>query len=266
MVVDASDNPNSELHGGRLQFYWQVWHHSHCHPRVVQILRFSYPIIPQSNPPKSVFPTIHRGYSKPENHRFLTECVSEMLKKGLFTLSRFAQLHVFAVGCFLYPNPEKMASCDRSQCPEQLPACPYVQNGNSRHYQKLSQKRRMAIFHRSERCVLSCSHSSRFSTLATFPCRQKNTSIRSSAMWVSDGTATVHANCKRSKTHSSVLQNSSSPVPGRLVVESRCQIPVSAPDKRTHPCGERTRLCDKLRKIRARTYTKKSTFWVTISI
>ena len=149
---------------------------------------------------------------------------------------------------------KKMASCDRSQCPEQLPACSYVQNGDSRDYQKLGQKRQMASFHRSERCILSRSHSSRFSTLATFPCRQKNVSIQSSAIRVSDGTPRVHADCKRGKTRSSVPRNLSSPVPGRLVVESRYQTPVSAPYKRTHPCDARTRLCDELRKIRARTY------------
>ena len=86
VAVDASDNQDPVLHGGGLQFYWQVWHRLHCHPRVVQILRFGYQIIPQSNPPKSVLPTIHSGYCKPEKHHFLTDCVSEMLKKG------FAQL------------------------------------------------------------------------------------------------------------------------------------------------------------------------------
>ena len=81
-AADASDNQKPILHGGRLQFYWQVWQLLHCHPRVVQILRFGYQIIPQSNPPKSVLPTIHSGYSKREKHRILTDCISEMLKKG----------------------------------------------------------------------------------------------------------------------------------------------------------------------------------------
>ena len=55
---------------------------------------------------------------------------------------------------------------------------------------------------------------------------------------------------------SSVSRNSSSPIPGRLVVKSKYQTPVSALHKRTHPWDSRTRLCDKFRKIRARTYTK----------
>ena len=45
-------------------------------------------------------------------------------------------------------------------------------------------------------------------------------------------------------------------MPGRLVFKSKYQTPASAPDKRTYPYDSRTRLCDKLRKIRARTYTK----------
>ena len=124
VVVDASDNQNSVLHGGHLQFYWQVWLHLHCHPRVVQILRFSYQIIPQSNPPKSVLPTIHSGYNKPEKHRFLTDCVSEMLKKGGYLPSqglhnsRFSQQVISST-----QTREKMASCDRSQCPAHLLAC-----------------------------------------------------------------------------------------------------------------------------------------------
>ena len=64
-------------------------------------------------------------------------------------------------------------------------------------------------------------------------------------------TPRVHADCKRSKPHSLVPRNSSSPIPGRLVVKSKYQTPVPAPDKRTHPYDSRTRLCDKLKKIRA---------------
>ena len=146
---------------------------------------------------------------------------------------------------------EKMAPCDRSKCPEHFSACSYVQNGDCRDYQKLGHKRGMASFHRSEGCILSRSHSSGFSSLASFPCKQTNIPIQSSAFRVSDGTPRVHADCKRSITRSSVPRNSSSPIPGRLVVKSKYQTPVSAPDKRTHPCGPRTRLCDKFRKIRA---------------
>ena len=42
----------------------------------------------------------------------------------------------------------------------------------------------MARFDRPERCVLSHSHTSRFSTLATFPCRQKNVLVQSTAIRV----------------------------------------------------------------------------------
>ena len=141
---------------------------------------------------------------------------------------------------------EKMAPCDRSKCPEQFSACSYVQNGDCRDYQKLGHKRGMASFHKSVGCVLSRSHTSGFSTLASFPCRQTNIPIQSSAFRVSDGTPRVHADCKRSKTRSSVPRNSSSPIPGRLVIKSKYKTPVSAPHKRTHPCGATTGFCDKL--------------------
>ena len=115
----------------------------------------------------------------------------------------------------------------------------------------------MASFDRPERCVLSRAHTPRFITLAMFPCRQTNVSLQSTAIAVGDCTPIVHADCKRSKAHSSVSRNLSSPIPGLLVVKSKYQTPVSAPDKRTRPYDSRTRLCDKFRKIRARNYIKK---------
>ena len=86
---------------------------------------------------------------------------------------------------------EKMAPCDRSKCPEQFSACSYVQNGDCRDYQKLGHKRGMASFHRSEGCVLSRSHTSGFSSLASIPCRQTNVPIQSSAFLVSEFTRIV---------------------------------------------------------------------------
>ena len=246
-AADASYYYKLILHGGCLQFYWQVWQLLHCHPRVVQILRFSYQIIPQSNPPKSVLPTIHRlRFRNGQNRGYLTT-------QGLHN-SRFLQQ---IVSCT--KTRGKMAPCDRSKCPEQFSACSYVQNGDFRDYQKLGHKRGMASFHRSEGCILSRSHTSGFSSLASFPCRQTNVPIQSSAFRVSDGTPRVHTDCKRSKTRSS-------PIPGRLVVKSKYQTPVSAPDKRTHPCDARIWLCDKFRKNQSLNLHKKSTFWVTISI
>ena len=151
---------------------------------------------------------------------------------------------------------EKMASSDRTQCPEQISACSYIQNGNCRDYPKFAHERGMASVHRSEGCVFSRSHTSGFSTLASFPCRKANVPVQSSSFQVGDSTPRVHANRTRSKTCSSVSRNSSSPVSRRLVVKSKYQAPMSGTDKRTHSGGARSRLCDKLRKIRARTYTK----------
>ena len=155
-----------------------------------------------------------------------------------------------------------MAACDRPQCPELLYDSTNIQNGNGRDYQKLPDKRRMASFDRSERCVLSRAHTSRFSTFATLPCRQENVPIQSSAIRVSNGTPRVHADCKRGKAHSSVPRNSSSPIPGRLVVKGKHQTPVPAPDKRTPPYSSTTQLRDKFRKIRARAYTKNRFPWL----
>ena len=49
-------------------------------PRSCAILRWGYRIIPQSKIPISVLPTIHSGYARPENHVFLRDCMSQMLK------------------------------------------------------------------------------------------------------------------------------------------------------------------------------------------
>ena len=118
----------------------------------------------------------------------------------------------------------------------------------------------MASFDRPERCVLLRAHTPRFITLAMLPCRQTNVSPQSTAIAVGDCTLIVHADCKRSKAHSSVSRNLSSPIPGRLVVKSKYQTPVSAPDKRTRPYDSRTRLCDNFRKIRAQNYNRLSGF------
>ena len=109
---------------------------------------------------------------------------------------------------------QKVAACDRPRCPEQLYDYTNVQNGNDRNYQKLPDKRRMASFDRSERCVLSRAYTSRIPTFATLPCRQENVSIQGSAIRVSNGTPRFHVDCKRGKAHSSVLRNSISPISG----------------------------------------------------
>ena len=76
-----------------------------CYPRVVQILRFGYQIIPQSNPPKSGLHTIHSGCSKPEKHRFLTDCGSEMLKKGAIYPIKVCTTLGFCSRLFRGPKP-----------------------------------------------------------------------------------------------------------------------------------------------------------------
>ena len=151
---------------------------------------------------------------------------------------------------------EKMAPSNRLKCTEQLSAGSHLQDGDCRDHPKFAYKRGMAGFHRSQRCVLSCSHTPGLSAFASLPCRQANVPVQSSAVRASNSTSRVHANRTRSKTCSSVSRNSCSPVSRRLVVKSKYQPPMSFTDKRTHSGGARSRLCDKLRKVRARTYTK----------
>ena len=151
---------------------------------------------------------------------------------------------------------QKMAASNRSQCSEQLFVCTNLQDGDRGNYQKFPDKRRMGSLHRSKRRVLSCSHTSGFSTLATLPCRQENVPVQGSAFRFSNSTTRVHVDCKRSEARTSVSRNSSSPIPGRLVVKGKLPTPVHEPDKRTPSYGPGTRFRDKLRKIRARTYTK----------
>ena len=151
---------------------------------------------------------------------------------------------------------QKMAASNRSQCSEQLFVCTNLQDGDRGNYQKFPDKRRMGSLHRSKRRVLSCTHTSGFSTLATLPCRQENVPVQGSAFRFSNSTTRVYADCKRSKARTSVSRNSSSPIPGRLVVKGKLPTPVHEPDKITPSYGPGTRFRDKLRKIRARTYTK----------
>ena len=151
---------------------------------------------------------------------------------------------------------EKMAPSNRLKCTEQLSAGSDFQDGDCRDHPKFAYKRGMDGVHRSQRCVLSCSHTPGLSAFASLPCRQANVPVQSSAIRASNSTSRVHANRTRSKACSSVSRNSCSPVSRRLVVKSKYQPPMSFTDKRTHSGGTRSRLCDKLRKVRARTYTK----------
>ena len=165
--------------------------------------------------------------------------------------SRFLKQVIFCT-----ETRQKMATSNRSQCSEQLFVCTNLQDGDCGNYQKFPDKRRMGSLHRSKRRVLSCTHTSGFSTLATLPCRQENVPVQGSAFRFSNSTTRVHADCKRSEARPSVSRNSSSPIPGRLVVKGKLPTPVHEPDKRTPSYGPGTRFRDKLRKIRARTYTK----------
>ena len=151
---------------------------------------------------------------------------------------------------------EKMAPSNRLKCTEQLSAGSDFQDGDCRDHPKFAYKRGMAGVHRSQRCVLSCSHTPGLSSFASLPCGQANVPVQSSAIRASNSTSRVHANRTRSKACSSVSRNSYSPVSRRLVVKTKYQPPMSFTDKRTHSGGTRSRLCDKLRKVRARTYTK----------
>ena len=90
-----------------MQRYWQVWQHLHSHPRVVQILRYGYRILPQSNPPTTINPTILSGYSAPEKQRFLTDCVAEMLQKGAIYHLKVCTTLGFSSRLFLVPKPGK---------------------------------------------------------------------------------------------------------------------------------------------------------------
>ena len=95
----GSDNQRQISHGGHLQYFWKVWEDLCCHPRGVQILRWGYQIILQSNLPLSVHPIIQSGYNRQEKHGYLND--------KQFTISKIAQLQVFTADYFLYPNPAK---------------------------------------------------------------------------------------------------------------------------------------------------------------
>ena len=64
--------------------------------------------------------------------------------------------------------------------------------------------------------------------------------VQSTEVRVSERPASVHTSSKRGKTHSSVSWNTSSPIPGPLVVKGKHQTPVLAPDKRTPPYSSTT--------------------------
>ena len=102
-----SDNQTQISHGGRLQYFWKVWEDLFCHPRVVQILRWGYQIILQSNPPLSVHPIIHSGYNRQEKHCYLKDCVSQMLQTDAIYHLKDCTTPGFYSRLFLVPKPGK---------------------------------------------------------------------------------------------------------------------------------------------------------------
>ena len=164
--IGESDNQSQLSHGGRLQYFWKVWEDL-CHPRLVQM-----------NPSMTVHPIIQSGYNRQEKHNYLKDCMSQILQEGAVYHLKDSTTPGYYSRLFLVPkSDQKIAPCDRSQCSEQLYAGSNFQNGNSRDNQKLCHKRRMASFDRAERCILSHAQTPRFSTFATFPCRQINISV-----------------------------------------------------------------------------------------
>ena len=109
---------------------------------------------------------------------------------------------------------QKIMPSDRSQCPEQIPAGPNFQNGNSRNNQKFSYKRGVAGLNRPHRCAFPYTNAQRISTLASLSCARSNISVSSTAISISDRSPRIHMSCKRSKAHSSILRNSNSTVLG----------------------------------------------------
>ena len=94
-------------HGGRLQYFWQVWENLYCHPRVVQILRWGYRFLLQSNPPMSVYPTIQSGYNRQEKHGYLQDCVLQMLQKDAIYHLKDCTTPGFYSRIYLVPKPGK---------------------------------------------------------------------------------------------------------------------------------------------------------------
>ena len=255
-ATDASDYL-PVLHGGRLQSYWQVWQLLHCHPRVVQILRFGYQIIPQSNPPKSVLPTIRSGYSTPEKHRFLADCMSDMLTKGVIYPLKVCTTLGFRSRLFLVPKPGKkwrpvidLSVLNRFlHVPTfKMETAEIIQNSLTKGEWLVSIDLKDAYFHvpihPDSQHVLRFHIDKRTYQFKALPF----------------GLATAPLEFTRIVQEVKlVLQSRGIRVHQYLddwLVKSKYQASMSCIDKRTHSGGARSRLCDKLRKIRARIHTK----------
>ena len=105
-----------------------------------------------------------------------------------------------------------MAKCDRSQCPEQLPAGSSFQNRDNRDNQKFCYNNQMAGLDRHKIRLLPCTDTQRFSKSTMISYGQSDQSVQSTDIRVSHPFPRVHTSCKEGKAHSSVTLNSSSPI------------------------------------------------------
>ena len=164
-----------------------------------------------------VLPTFQSSYIRQEKHVFRKPCVSQMPQKNAIYQLKNSTTAGFCSRSFLIPKPGK------KWCPviDLSVLCKYL-------------------------LVPSLKMTQRIPTSTSVSCGWSNLSVSSTAIQACDRSPRIYTSCKTYKAYSSILQNSSSPVPGWLVDKSKFKIPVSSSNKRTHPNYARPWLYDKL--------------------
>ena len=102
--ADINDCQSYVPSGGRLLSTYKVWKKNACHPRVVHILQWSYKIILWEPVRLMSVPIIQSGYSNREKHKFLQDCVTQMLNKKAIVPVRMCRTLGFYSGLFLVPK------------------------------------------------------------------------------------------------------------------------------------------------------------------
>ena len=116
---------------------------------------------------------------------------------------------------------KQMATSNRSHCGKYILTCSHFQNGNCRSHSGFSSSRRVGGFHRSHRCLFSCTHTPKVSKVSALSCTGSGVPVQSPTLRDCDSSIGVHSSGEGGQVHSSFTRGSNPSVFGRLAGEGQ---------------------------------------------
>ena len=123
--------------GARLQTFWQTWLNLGAGPKVVQILRESYPLPFRIRPKLTRSPTVISCYVNPYRNLSLLEALHQLIDKNVVEQVQ-NQTSQFSTGCFCPKTQQQVEAYTRSEQTKSLLQGGEIQNGDTGNHQNIS--------------------------------------------------------------------------------------------------------------------------------